>query len=141
MNSQLVGNLSNISDHPFVKLVGQVSPTTSLPNTIDANSIQGVLSPESVQTIHNAIAQAPQAMQANLQSSFDDFITTIKVAFSSSIDSLFIVGVSVLLIAVVVVFYLPEIPLRKTQRPVMEEIGVELEVKLGQADPKREPQL
>ncbi|MBI1729483.1 MFS transporter [Candidatus Acetothermia bacterium] len=141
MNSQLIGNLSNIGDHPFVKMVGQVSPATSLPKTIDANTIQGVLSPESIQSIHNLIAQAPQALQGDLQASFDDFITTIKVAFSSSIDSLFIVGVLVLLIAVVVVFYLPEIPLRKTQRPVMEEIGVELEVELGQADPKREPQI
>jgi hypothetical protein len=41
----------------------------------------------------------------------------VKVAFSHSIDRLFLVGAAIMLVALIAVLFLPEIPLRKTNSP------------------------
>jgi len=38
-------------------------------------------------------------------------------------------------------FFLPQIALRKSHRPTAEEIGVELDVSMGQSDKRHEPEL
>jgi hypothetical protein len=40
-----------------------------------------------------------------------------------------------------VVFFLPEIPLRKTERPAMEEAGIMLEDEFGNADDEYQPRV
>ena len=39
-----------------------------------------------------------------------------------------------MIVAFIAVLFLPEVPLRKSNRPVMEEIGVELEDEMGHRD-------
>ena len=40
-----------------------------------------------------------------------------------------------------VVFFLPEIPLRGKERPALEEVGVQLEMELGQSDKRDEEEV
>ena len=51
-------------------------------------------------------------------------------------DSLFITSTILMFMAFIVVLFLPQIHLRKTARPALEEIGIELEAEFGQDDTK-----
>jgi len=42
-------------------------------------------------------------------------------------------------VALVLSFFMPEIALRKTKRPALEEAGIELEEELGQSDKAHQP--
>jgi len=87
------------------------------------------------------LAQAPPEAQAQLISGFGDFTETLKVAFSSSIGTLFIASTVIMLLAFGAVLFLPEIKLRRTNRPILEEAGAELETELANIDPDHEPDL
>ncbi|MFH1098169.1 MAG: hypothetical protein ABH886_11480 [Candidatus Desantisbacteria bacterium] len=127
MNSQLASRLSNIEQEPFVAMMK--ADTFS---KIDGNTVQRLLNPDSQTQILSSFAHLPQSL-----ASFDHFLKTIKIAFSHSIDSLFIVSTILMFLAFIVVLFLPQIPLRKTNRPVLEEIGIELEEEMGQNDVKK----
>ena len=82
------------------------------------------------------LAQAPQPLQSQLTSSFNHFLDSIKVAFSSSLDHVFLIGTIIMGIALVAVFFLPEIKLRKSNQKAVTEAGMELEAELAQSDSK-----
>jgi EmrB/QacA subfamily drug resistance transporter len=61
------------------------------------------------------------------------------VALSTAINHVFAVGAVFLSVALVLSFFMPEIALRKTKRPALEEAGIELEEELGQSDKEHQP--
>lgn len=140
LNSQLSDRLSNVSSSEFVQGMQQLSPQAQF-DKVDANALQSLLSSAGQDQVRGMIAQAPAESQARLISGFNDFIETLKVAFSSSIGSLFIASTAIVLLALVAVLFLPEIELRRSNKPVLEEAGIELEVELAISDSEHEPDL
>jgi hypothetical protein len=55
----------------------------------------------------------------------------MRVAFSGSLDVVYGVGTALMFCALISVLFLPEVPLRQSNRPMMEEAGVELGDELG----------
>ncbi len=140
MNSQLATRLTNVQNDPFVAAVKQMAPGTSL-SSLDANTIQGLMTPEGQQQVAKMLAQAPPAVQNQLSAAFAHFLEAIKAAFTNSLDVVFVVGTVLMVLALVIVFFLPEIELRKTNRKPTVEAGVELDAELGQSDSAHEPEV
>jgi EmrB/QacA subfamily drug resistance transporter len=140
MNAKLSSQLIDIANEPFVELMGQLNPAGT-PTTIDGNTIQAFLSTDGQNHIYQLISQAPAAVQDQLAASFDHFLVTLKTAFSNSIDQVYLIGAMLMFVALVAVFFMPQITLRKTNHPPLEEAGVGLEIQLGQSDKKNEPRL
>jgi len=134
MNSQLSSQLTNIRNDPFVATLRQLDPAAL--TKIDVNTIQGFLSVDGQAQIKGMIAEAPQAMQGQLSASFAHFLDTIKTAFSHSVDHVYFISAILMFVALVLVFFLPQIPLRKGKRSPVEEAEPE-----GQAGSNNEPKL
>lgn len=126
MNSQLASQLISIKQEPFVAMMKPPIFGSNDPHYIN------LLNPESQAQMLKMFAHLPQSFQPQLSANFDHFLKAIKTAFSHSIDSMFIVSTILMFLAFIVVLFLPQIPLRKTNRPALEEIGLELEAEFGQ---------
>jgi len=120
INTQLASKMTSVANEPFVAVIRKMSPNHNF--QMDAKMVQTVLNPQAHAKMKTVIAAAPKSMQASILQSFDHFLQAVKIAFSSSLDALFLVSTFILLIGFVVVLFLPEIPLRKTNEPEMEEV-------------------
>ncbi|MCJ7743030.1 MAG: hypothetical protein MUO99_00510, partial [Dehalococcoidales bacterium] len=59
--------------------------------------------------------------------------------FSNSMDHVFVIGTIMMAVALVAIFFLPEIPLRKSKHPALDEVELKVGTELGvQADSKDE---
>jgi EmrB/QacA subfamily drug resistance transporter len=140
MNSQLASRLKDIGSDPFVSQMQSVNPSATFTD-INANTVQGFLNPQSQDQIRGMFSQAPAEMQAQLSASFDQFLHVVKVAFTASIDHLFIASTVLMGVTVVAILFLPEVALRKSAKPALEQAGLELDAELGQSDRHHEPEL
>jgi EmrB/QacA subfamily drug resistance transporter len=139
MNGQLAGRLQDIAKDPFVSLMRSADPSAAL-GTIDANTVQGVLSPEAQEQIRVGFwLHGPAGAYDRMNAAFEHFLQTIKLAFTASIDRVFLVSAALMAVGLVVVLFLPQVGLSRKKKPVLEEIGTELDLELGQADAAREP--
>jgi len=138
LNSQLSDQLSGLGGNQFVQGMQQLNPQSHFDN-IDANALQNLLSAPGQEQVRSIISQAPASAQAGLMTGFSDFLETLKAAFASSIGTLFIAGTVIVLLALVAVLYLPEIELRRSNKPAIEEAGMELETELAVSDSDHEP--
>ncbi|MHB8859496.1 MAG: MDR family MFS transporter [Thermoleophilia bacterium] len=140
LNSQLADKLSGLSSDNFVQAMSKLNPDAV--SKIDSNTLQTFLTPEGQAQIKAAIvAQAPADSQSQILGSFDHFIDTLKVAFSSSIATLFIASTVIMVLAFLVTCLIPEIRLRRSNAPALTESGMELEAELANIDPGHEPEL
>lgn len=140
LNSQLTKQFASIGQEPFLQTLQQTG--IKLPFTsFNANALQGLLVPDGQKAIVDMLSKAPAALQAQLMTSFDHFLTAIKIGFSNSISQVFLVGAILMFAAFIIVFFLPVITLRKTQKSAFVEAGQELEAELGQSDSENEPDL
>jgi EmrB/QacA subfamily drug resistance transporter len=133
MNTRLSGQMNQLEQEPFTAQLKQVHPG----GNIDGSFIQGVLNPDNQERIRSMFAKLPASQQPVVNNNFNHFISSSKIAFSNAVDMVFIVAACLMVIALVAVFFLPEIPLRKSNRPMMEEVGVEFEDELGHVDEDR----
>jgi len=119
MNSQLASQMATVVNEPFVAMLKKMRPD----HTFEMNSktVQMLLNPQAQAQINTMIHTAPKPLQTNMSQSFDHFLQTVKIAFSSSLDNLFLISTCIMVLGFVVVLFLPEIPLRKTNDPNMEE--------------------
>lgn len=141
MNNALSQKLSGVSSDPFVEAIGKMNPEAAITG-IDANSLQGFLSPEGQARMGGMVSGIPEPQGSQLGEAYVHFIDMLKEALASSIGRVFLLGVAVLMVALVVAFFLPVIDLRKVERgPLPEEIGRELEAELAMAEPRDEPEL
>jgi EmrB/QacA subfamily drug resistance transporter len=60
-----------------------------------------------------------------------------KLAVTQSVGHIFFVSTFIMGAAFVAAWFLPQLPLRRSNRPALEEAGIELEEELGQADKER----
>lgn len=128
MNAQLASHLTTLASDPFVATMKAAAPQSPIGN-VDANSIQAVLNPDVQQQVRSMLTESNAP--AMFFDAFDRFLATVKLAFTQSIDHVFLVGTFLMAAAFIIVLFLPEIPLRRSARPALEEAGVELEEELG----------
>lgn len=107
LNNALAQKLAGIQDDPFVKIATQNGAGEQL-KTIDVNSVQGILSEQGRQTIQASLIHLPEAVY----NAFDQFISTLQHALSSSITQIFVLSAGLMAIAFVVSFFIKEIPLQ-----------------------------
>ena len=133
MNSRLTTQMENLQNEPFVAQLKQFD-TGNTASHFDGSFIQTVLNQDGRQHISDMLSKIPAPYHANAMSSFNHFIESAKVSFSNAVDRVFLVAAFLMMAALIIVFFLPEIPLRKSAHPAMEETGMMLEDELGNAD-------
>ncbi|MDD3735149.1 MAG: MDR family MFS transporter [Candidatus Pacebacteria bacterium] len=138
MNSQLASRLANINSDPFVKTMQSTMPNSPITN-INPNTVQTLLTPEAQSQITAVFSKVPSYLQGQLSNSFNHFLGVIKLAFAQSVSHIFIIATILMAAALLIMFFMPQIAIRKGDHPEFEEIGIELEEELGQFDPEREP--
>ena len=137
VNNQLANQLTNIQNDSFLTALKQLNPAAAF-TKIDVDTIQHILSADGQAQIKAVLAQAPAAMQNQLAAGFNHFLSIIKTALSSAVDHMFIVGSILMFAALIIVLFLPQIPLRKHKRQTLEEIETEIGDELGaQSDAER----
>jgi len=140
MNARLSSQMKNLQNEPFVEQIQQFTPTNKA-NEMDGSIIQGVLNPDNQEHIRTMIAKLPSSTQTVINSNFNHFITTSKAAFSDAVDSVFLVAAFLMALSLIIVFFLPEVPLRKGEKPAMQEMGEMFEDELGQSDDESQPRV
>jgi MFS family permease len=130
LNNALASKLSTLSSEPFAKQMAATNPNFSV-SKLDANALQGFLSKDVQLNITSKLQQLPVSIQPQAMDSFHAFIAKAKEIFASSVSEVFIIGTVLMSIALLVSFFLKEIPLRKSHRPGLEEAGVELALEEG----------
>jgi hypothetical protein len=100
-----------------------------------------VLNPENQEHMREMIGKLPDPSKNVVLGNFDHFITASKAAFSDAVDNVFFIAGCLMAVSLIFVFFLPEVPLRKAERPAMEEAGVMLEDELGQSDDENQPRV
>jgi EmrB/QacA subfamily drug resistance transporter len=125
MNTELASKLSNVASDPFVAMFKKMNP--GKPFEVNFKTVQALLNPDVQAKVKTGISKAPEAMQVKISQVFEHFLQTIKIAFSDSLDMVFLAGAFILAAGLIVVFFLPEIPLRKTNTPVIEETMAEIQ--------------
>ncbi|MHB8922186.1 MAG: MFS transporter, partial [Thermoleophilia bacterium] len=141
MNNALADRLVDVDTNPFVQTINRMNPAAAI-SGIDTNTLQNFLSTDGQQRMTGLIGQVPEPQQAQVQEYYLHFIQTLKEALAVSIAHVYALGVFIIVAALVTTFFLPVIDLhRARKRPVIQELGVELEAELGQAEPRDEPQL
>ncbi len=138
MNMQLGREMQSMKSEPFLNDLQKISPAGSS-QTLNGTLIQSVLNPQSQQQIQAMLNKVDGGNANNLNAGFQHFIQSSKMAFSSAVDDVFIVASCLMAVALIVVFFLPEIPLRTSHRPAIQEAGVKLEDELGQSDEEYQP--
>ncbi len=118
MNAQLAGFRNTLQNEPFVTLIQKYNPGGFPP--IDSNTAQQLLSPQGQAGIQQVISQAPASVQDQLLNSFNHFLETIKSAFSHSVDQTYLIGFAIIVVALIVVFFLPQIAIRKDEHSPLE---------------------
>lgn len=132
MNMQLSNRINQLKDDPFLAQVKQFDPGGA--GHINGSFIQAVLNPDQQQHIRGVLENVPAALRPSAISNFDKFIISAKDAFSYAIDNVFIVAAVLMAFAFIAAVFLPEIPLRKSEKPASQEAGIILEDELGSSD-------
>ena len=140
MNSRLTTQVERMQAEPFVVQMKQLR-LGATGSHFDGSFIQLVLNRENQDAIRGMLSKAPPAYQPELNTNFDHFVNAAKIAFSDAVDGVFLWAALLMVIALVVVFFLPEIPLRRSDRPAIEEAGVVLEDELGHCDGDNQPRV
>jgi len=138
--NSLKDHLGSLTSDPFIQTVSKLNPSFNAKN-IDVNQLQGVLTGPGKEQIQSQFAKLPLAMQSQAVEAFGQFIEKTKVAFSSSITEVFLIGSGVMVLGFLASFFLKEIPLRQSHVSPIVEAGEELAVEEGTAAAKDEPRL
>jgi hypothetical protein len=135
MNSRLADNLAGLKNESFTR---GLSSFGFDPASIDPNTLQGLLSPEGKEEILGRLSTLPSETQALANQTFSQFFEALKGVLSGTIGHTFTIASIFMAAAFIVVWFLPEITLRRSNRPALEEVGVDLELEFAQSDPEHE---
>lgn len=136
LNNGLVAHLGSLKGNSFVKLSEQMSGKPLLLNT---DTLQQFLSVQGQAEIQGSFTSLPSSVATHAGEAFNQFIGILRVVFSDALSIVYVDAMFLMLGACVLALVLPEIELRKTKRPMLEEAGFELETELGMSDAKHEP--
>lgn len=138
MNSRLSARAGALAKEPFVQQMQQLHLNGGSDH-FDGTMIQAVLNQDNQQHIRELLSNVPAEMRPQVNDNFNQFIQTAKITFSHAVDGVFLVAACLMCVALVFVFFLPELPLRKAEHPAMEETALLLEDELGQSDKESQP--
>jgi EmrB/QacA subfamily drug resistance transporter len=131
MNARLTREVTALQDDPFLRSMAQIKPADASMHA-SGSLIQEVLNPSAQGMIRSSLVRLPQPQRSIAD--FNHFIASSKNAFSGAVSQVFLIGGCLMLTALIIVFFLPEIPLRKGDKPVMEAEGRILQDEFGQTD-------
>jgi EmrB/QacA subfamily drug resistance transporter len=140
MNSRLTTQMGRLQSEPFVAQLKQFDNGNTASH-FDGSFIQTVLNQDAQQHFKDMLSKVPAPYHETAMNNFNHFIASAKVSFSDAVDSVFLVAACLMIAALIIVFFLPEIPLRKSERTAMEEAGMLLEDELGNADNDCQPRM
>jgi EmrB/QacA subfamily drug resistance transporter len=140
MNSRLTSQMDKLQNQPFVAQLKQFDSGNTVSH-FDGSFIQTVLNQEGQQHIKDMLAKVPAPYHASAMENFNQFVASAREAFSRAVDGVFLVAALLMAVALIIVFFLPEIPLRKSARSAMEETGIMLEDELGNSDDDCQPRV
>ena len=134
LNHYLANGLPALQAEPYTVLTNSASQ-------ISVDSVQSVLQPIVRTQIEASFLKLPDSLATALRADFAEFFHSVQTLFSTAFDKVFLFATAFMLAAFVAVLFLPEVELRQSHRPAVEEAGAELEAELGQMDAPREPEL
>jgi MFS family permease len=140
MNSRLTAYMNRLQNEPFLAQLKQFDRSSSAGH-FDGSFIQTILNQDGQKHIKDMLGKVPEPYKEDAVVNFNHFIASAKVSFSNAVDGVFLVAGCIMAVALVIVFFLPEIPLRKSSHPAMEEAGIMLEDELGNADDDCQPRV
>ena len=108
----------------------------ALPAVPSIEGAQALLTPAGQEAARAAL---PIPETAGSQAAFTSLLEEVRTAFSGALSDVYTAALVVILCAAVAAYFLPAIPLRRSNRPPAEEAGIGLEEELGMLDAKREP--
>lgn len=85
-------------------------------------SAQALISPQATQALQAGFATIPGGAQL-----FGQFLEALKLSLATAIQQVFAIGFVVVAVAAVICLFLPEIPLRRTNRPDANSAAPEVE--------------
>lgn len=142
LNNALAEKIKNtdFSSNAFAQLISKEQSSFSF-DKLDANSIQGFLTQEAQNGIQEKLHQLPAPLQPTIFQSFGDFMSQLKDILAGSITEVFFIGAVIICLAVIVSFFLKEIPLRGVKKSAAEEAGIEIALEEGNFPASSEPEL
>lgn len=142
LNNSLSIKLVDLSKEPLFQSLSQINPAFNL-DKLDANKLQEMLSKSGKLQLQNALGVLPSPMQEEAMRAISEFMIKMKGILATSIDHVFLIGSIVMALGFLIGFFLKEIPLRKshTERPFMEEAGIELAEEEGQIPQSEEVEI
>ena len=138
MNSRLTNHMDRLQTEPFVAEMNRLGLGKS-GSHFDGSYIQQVLNQQNQEAIKSMFSNVPAGVRPTIVADFNHFIDSAKVAFSDAVGSVFWIAAIFMLVALIIVFFLPQIELRKSERPAFEEAGVALEDEFGHSDHESQP--
>ena len=119
LNNSLTHKTASLASNSFVHASQKLQPLT-------AEKTQGLLSQTGQHATLEALSKAPGVAGEVIRHSYLALITGAKVAFASSVAEVFLIGSAISALAFVLTFFLPEIPLRKSDHSSSEDIAPEM---------------
>jgi len=140
LNNALARNLSDIGSTKFAQLAAKTGHGFG---TFNSQTVQGLLSKQGQDGLHAGVAKLPATFQPQFTQALADFIERIRGGFAASIAHVFWVGALVMAGALIVTFFLKEVPLRRThdEEPDVGAEAVEAELTTGVTSVKAGPQI
>lgn len=108
LNHMLAEKLNTLSGSAFVESLKQSG------QTLDVNSLQQIVSPAGQAKITETIGNLPAQAQSAASASFSQFVHVAQIGLADAITSVFFLGACIMIISCITVFFLKEIPLRKS---------------------------
>jgi EmrB/QacA subfamily drug resistance transporter len=138
MNIRLTEQMDQLKQEPFLAEMKQfdLGQTTS---HFDGSFIQSVLNQDNQQHVRTLLDKLPPASHSTVLTHFNQFVNSAKGAFSDAVSDVFLVASGLISVAMILVCFLPQIPLRSSKMPVVEEAGILLDDELGQNDEEHQP--
>jgi len=140
LNNALARNLSDIGSTKFAQLAAKTGHGFG---TFNSQTVQGLLSKQGQDGLHAGVAKLPATFQPQFTQALADFIERIRGGFAASIAHVFWVGALVMAGALIVTFFLKEVPLRRTHDEESDPgtEAVEAELTTGVTPPTAKPQI
>ena len=108
LNHTISTKLESLNGTPFVESLKQSG------QSLDVNSLQQLLSPAGQTRILESLSKLPEQTQVVVTASFHEFVKAAQSGLATAVTNVFFLGACILIISCITVFFLKEIPLRKS---------------------------
>ncbi len=111
LNIKMTGLVDLLGRHPFVLTMRRAFPDAGFDH-LDSNLLQSTLTGARQSELIGQFQTVSIFTRETLLNTFPDYLVSVRLGYSGAIDQVFWVGTSIMVVAVIVVMFMPEIPLR-----------------------------